>query len=624
VAGNWTSGTVPTKLDNVVISHSHKSGAFNVQIIGAKAVCRSLLIINSNEGTANTLGNITLNVNLNDLEVKQDISLSSGAASTINLSANRSIIVGTSIYNSGVFNAADNSTVIYHGDGTRQLGVNNFFNLSVIDSSSNNIYLLSNNTTIRGTLTIGANSTLDVTSNQYSLTLRGNYNPNGIFRHRKGVVNFEGLSHQFISNNAEFNRVIVNKPNGNIIIPAHKMRINELLFLVQGNIRTSSVYPKDPIESAGMGEVEIGENGDIAQASSSSFVDGRLTLFYKSSTLPVSKNFHIGKQNAGGYTLVPLRVRLTTPVPTRIRGEVFTFYSGATLPFTLVGNYVNCPTATTGWGYNIDHFSGIRYWQFDKLDPTGVDSARITLPWNSDDLVLVPTNLTIVKGNGLCVEKLTNTMTEAIGSPSAGIISSSVNFTTFSPFSFATELSRLNNPLPLDLLKFEGKHEAAKKENHLNWSTVNEHNVSHFEIERSSDGINFGNIGALAASNENQQGANYQFVDKNPIANAYYRLKIVDQDRSFKYSNTINITTSKRDANEILALYPNPTNGKFNIKLAGEGMLTISDITGKQMFSKYISEVSLQEIDAQQWSNGLYLVEWITHFGKSTKKLIKQ
>jgi hypothetical protein len=583
------------------------------------------LIVNSNEGTANALGNITLNVSGNNLDVKKDVTLSSGGASIINLSANRNLLIGTSFYNSGTFNAATNSTVTFYGDGQRQLGVSNLFNLSIVDSGSANNYTLTSNTIVNGALTIGALSSLDVTSNNYSLTLRGNINPNGNFKARGGTVFFNGTNAQRINGNITFNRFYIEKPAENIYIPKHKLRINELAFFIQGNIRTSWIfYPVDPIAADTMGEVEIGENGDIAQASSNSFVDGRLTLNYKSSLLPVLKTFHIGKQNANGYTAIPLRIKLASPTPTRVRGEVFTFFSGANVPFTNQGNYLTCALRDSGWGHGIDHVSGIRYWQFDKLDPTNVDSARITLPWNVNDLVYVPGNLAIFKGDGTCLDMLNNNYTEATGTPLAGTITSSKNFTTFSPFILGTDLPWFVNPLPLDLVSFTGKHNADKKRNELQWTTVNENMLSHFELEASKDGINFRTIGNLAAKNNQRIASHYYFEDSDVQQSTYYRLKMVDQNGDVKRSQVVHIRVRGANEDQELVFYPNPAHDKLFIQPGGPGKLTIRDITGRTMLVKEITESQTMALDVSQYAKGMYLMEWQTENERYLSRFMKQ
>ena len=104
--------------------------------------------------------------------------------------------------------------------------------------------------------------------------------------------------------------------------------------------------------------------------------------------------------------------------------------------------------------------------------------------------------------------------------------------------------------LPIYLTSFDGDN--IKRNNHLYWITEQEINSSHFEIERSKDGINFNKIGTLNAININP----YEFIDENTfIGYNYYRLKMVDIDGSYSYSHTIALFA---DYDAEYRVHPNP------------------------------------------------------------------
>ena len=91
--------------------------------------------------------------------------------------------------------------------------------------------------------------------------------------------------------------------------------------------------------------------------------------------------------------------------------------------------------------------------------------------------------------------------------------------------------------LPLQLLEFKGK--AIGSVNHLSWKTVNEILVKQFEIQRSPDAISFKPIGTLNSINLSGTN-NYVFDDGFPLAGKnYYRLRMIDMDANFTYSNVI-------------------------------------------------------------------------------------
>ena len=107
--------------------------------------------------------------------------------------------------------------------------------------------------------------------------------------------------------------------------------------------------------------------------------------------------------------------------------------------------------------------------------------------------------------------------------------------------------------LPVSLISFSGVNKANK--NILQWKTATEINSSKFDIERSTDGNNFQRVGTIASSNA-PNGDSYRFDDDiihYPATKLYYRLKMIDKDGSFKFSNVINIHVEARQEKILLA-----------------------------------------------------------------------
>lgn len=97
--------------------------------------------------------------------------------------------------------------------------------------------------------------------------------------------------------------------------------------------------------------------------------------------------------------------------------------------------------------------------------------------------------------------------------------------------------SYMSNPvLPIKLVSFTASKNKDKVE--LLWSTANEQNNSHFEIERSIDGLSFETLNKTTAAGNSTTFVNYFFVDKKPaLGTNYYRLKQVDYDGKMTYSS---------------------------------------------------------------------------------------
>jgi hypothetical protein len=197
------------------------------------------------------------------------------------------------------------------------------------------------------------------------------------------------------------------------------------------------------------------------------------------------------------------------------------------------------------------------------------------------------TDLKILKNSDACgsavsgaTTLITPTYAEAHGT--AGYMIQG-NITGFSSFYFASS----NISLPLNLLSFKGSLEN-KTTVQLLWKTENEINVSHFQVERSIDGSVFNSIGVVNAIGNNT-GSPVDYSLKDPEAAnqgsmvLYYRLKMIDRDGSFKYSNVVVITLN--DITSRLSVSPNPAVNEVVVSaLATEdGMVQVKliDITGR-------------------------------------------
>ena len=152
--------------------------------------------------------------------------------------------------------------------------------------------------------------------------------------------------------------------------------------------------------------------------------------------------------------------------------------------------------------------------------------------------------------------------------------------------------------LPIKLLSFTGK---LQNENvKLNWSTSFEQNSRGFEIEKSLDGINFRNIGFVAAAGNSNATRSYSFTDpQRAVEFNYYRLKLVDIDNKFDYSDVVLVknTFGKQD----VYLAGNPITNNINIQFAktpnGKVVVSIYDMKGSRvyevMYNNY-NQTSLQ------------------------------
>ena len=124
----------------------------------------------------------------------------------------------------------------------------------------------------------------------------------------------------------------------------------------------------------------------------------------------------------------------------------------------------------------------------------------------------------------------------------------------------------VNTTLPLNLVSFRGEVISPLDCNEtviqLKWNTSFESQVDRFEIERGKYG-NFERVGVVAAKGNSFEEENYFFVDEEPLnGRAYYRLKMIDLDGSFTYSD---IELLEGCQSQLFEIAPNPTNGHLFI-----------------------------------------------------------
>lgn len=175
--------------------------------------------------------------------------------------------------------------------------------------------------------------------------------------------------------------------------------------------------------------------------------------------------------------------------------------------------------------------------------------------------------------------------------------------------------------LPIELLAFNGQ--LIKNEVILTWNTTNEINNEYFLIEKSSDGIDFFEIGKIAASNNRYEKTNYSFVDSHLISGLqYYRLKQYDFDNSLMVSNILAI---KSNSSEKINIYPNPVIDYLHIEFNLENTeILLSDVNGKMIYStNNYNKIPIEPIDVSELKEGVYILQIRSASDIFSEKVIK-
>ena len=173
------------------------------------------------------------------------------------------------------------------------------------------------------------------------------------------------------------------------------------------------------------------------------------------------------------------------------------------------------------------------------------------------------------------------------------------------------------NPLPVTIKSFKASptppKEGLTEQVLVSWETAEEINVLYFNVQRSTNGKDFSNIGAI-----NAKGASiYNFTDDKLPSNSilYYRLEIIDKNGYVSYSEIKQINLP---GNNEISIYPNP--GKDYVTVSGNiKQVVVRDISGRVLVQS-----KEKRIDIRGLMNGTYFITIETTNGnKTVQKLIK-
>ena len=184
-------------------------------------------------------------------------------------------------------------------------------------------------------------------------------------------------------------------------------------------------------------------------------------------------------------------------------------------------------------------------------------------------------------------------------------------------------------PVPVELISFSATTDS--KNVNLNWVTATETNNSGFEIERRYDKTDWLEIGFVPGHGTTTEKQNYSYIDQNVNAGIYsYRLKQVDFDGTFEYSNEIFVNVTAPLEFTLDQNFPNPFNPntliKYSIPKSAQVSLKIFNTLGQEIETLVNEEKQggTYEVNwnASNLQSGVYFYRLQTGSFVETKKMI--
>lgn len=168
-----------------------------------------------------------------------------------------------------------------------------------------------------------------------------------------------------------------------------------------------------------------------------------------------------------------------------------------------------------------------------------------------------------------------------------------------------------NGVLPVKLSSFD----VSRNDNSvtLAWKTATEINSSHFDIQRSNDGKEWGTIGSVKAAGSVSVEQVYSYKDETPgDGTNYYRLKIVDADASVEYSSIKSVSITVQALN--VTVGPNPASTLLNVRVSSPGRdayrIKLVNRSGQVVLDqKYSGSSSKIELNVSGYPDGSYFLE---------------
>lgn len=582
----WLGNTLPTAISDATIIHTVTSNS---------AVAATLNAVNIQSGSSLTLSNNNSSISL--LNLNNAGTMAWTASGTMNI-GNIINLTSGAIFSSGTgtvnFNKLGDQILF---DGQSLVTFNN-----VTLSGSGNKSLTLNSDMVTGNLIVNAGTTLNLSTCNSEIFVRGNLVLNGNLNPGTSDFRFIGTIDQNISmigsGTLLFSSVTVNKASG-LLLLNDNVQVQDSLTMVQGNINTQG-----NILEVGY---DIAHTGAIVRTSG--VVTGKMRRWYAASAnasvasgifpmgqfvnnawynRTVQLNYADAPSNGGHLTIEFM------PIP-MVNGAIGT------------QNFIDA-TNTGGAGFTVSNFSNDGYWKIDNQTGTLIDGEyTISLTGEGFAMPGGMNELTIVKrvsgGDWFCpgIHEI----------PTGNVVSPILHRSGVSGFSNFGFAGGANNALPITLISFAASCDGSDVT--VDWTTASELNNQEFYIEESADAIVWKTVIVVPGAGNSNTNRNYSAkVQSLYSGESYFRLTQKDFNGDSETFDPFYLTCEQAAKNEV-KIYPNPASDFANVEITSsddvEMQLTLFSSSGQILFSqkvKVTAGINTVKLDVSSLPTGAY------------------
>ncbi len=435
-------------------------------------------------------------------------------------------------------------------------------------------------------LIVDVGATLSFTTPSSTLTISGDAFLDGTVAMTDGKIRLDGDEDQTLQSASaplSIHNLTLDKPAGRVFTD-QDIEISDSLVAISGIL-----------ELADDQKVIFLPSADVSYASNTSFVEGKV----RKESAGENFVFPIGDTNGDGTSFYqPARIFDITG-PTTIDAQ----YTAEAHPNA--GAYYDGESNNP---YDFQEVGNCDYWTIDSIDGSG--TIKLGLAFSNSNVaeycnaVSDTDQINFSVWNGfnwdIVFSGVSGNYVESVSAMSPGILPVAFGDFVFTSNSFL-------NVLPVELLFFNANRLGS--DINLTWATGSETNSSHFDVERAGPNLHFKKIGRVKGAGESSARTDYRFLDTSPLPGmSYYRLKQVDFDGSFSYSDVKAINTPVSLAN--FKAYRNGENLILECSPSSHtNKVQVRSVSGAVIFESSLNvESNLHQLPLQL-SRGLYIVQ---------------